>query len=55
MTKIRSTTKKSTLLYLFIYYMNIQNVSSSRLYNRLYDGFYITGCKVQTDFENQAT
>jgi len=39
MTKIRSITKLlETLLYfiyLFIYYVNIQNVSSSRLYRRL--------------------
>jgi len=39
MTKIRSNTKlyKTVLysIYLFISYMNIQNVSSSRLYNRL--------------------
>ena len=37
MTKIRSITKLYiTPLYLFIYYMNTQNVSSSWLYNRLY-------------------
>jgi len=41
MTKIRSITKLyKTLLYLFIYYMNIQNVSSSRLYYPLYNRLY---------------
>jgi len=38
MTKIRSITKLYSIylfIYLFIYYMNIQNASSSRLYNRL--------------------
>jgi len=35
--KIRSSTKLyKILVYLFICYMNIENVSSSRLYNRLY-------------------
>jgi len=29
----RSQNSTKTLLYLFIYYMNIQKVSSSRLYN----------------------
>jgi len=38
MTKIRSITKLYSIylfIYLCIYYMNIQNASSSRLYNRL--------------------
>ena len=36
----------STPIYLFIYYMNIQNVSSSRLYNRLQsvDGLLMSAC-----------
>jgi len=43
--KIRSiTTLYKTLVYLFIYYMNIQTVSSSRLYiwlyNRLHSPLY---------------
>jgi len=38
MTKIRSITN-STLFYLF-HYMNIRNISSSRLYDRLYSRLY---------------
>jgi len=44
MTKFRSITKLYST-YLFIYYMNIQNVSSSRLYKRLWSvDVLTTGC-----------
>jgi len=33
----QSQNYKTLLLYLFIYYMNIQNVSSNRLYHQLYN------------------
>jgi len=42
-----------TSVYLFIYYMNIQNVSSSRLYNQLYNQLYNRLQSVNGPYEGQ--